>query len=91
MYKNAILYFNFPKSIPTPPPSPYLVRIQDSEFSQNFVPHPLRGNVGEKQRAAPTYQPNLCSYSGHQKCSCYYMELPHTNIHPSNTPLIMRF
>ncbi len=41
MYKNVILYFNFPKSTPGPPPSPYLVWIQDSEFARNFGPHPL--------------------------------------------------
>ena len=41
MYKNAILYFNFPKTTPGPPPSPYLVRIQDSKFTRNFGLHPL--------------------------------------------------
>ncbi len=28
---------------------------------------PLRGNVGENQRGAPTCRRNLCSYSGYQK------------------------
>ena len=32
----------------------------------------LRGNVGENQRSAPTCQPNICSYSGHQKFLVFF-------------------
>ena len=35
------MYFNFSQKYPRTPPSPYLVWIQDSEFSQNFGQHPL--------------------------------------------------
>ena len=34
--KSAILYIGFSKSNPGPPPSPYLVRIQHSEFTKTF-------------------------------------------------------
>ncbi len=34
--KNAILYFNFSKSPPGTPRSPYFVQIQDIEYTETF-------------------------------------------------------